>query len=412
MGHHQAPPADPADPGQGTVPAETTTDQTGQYTVVDTDTITFYSDMHEISEPFFGETFYGQDATYQGNSPAYTDNGDGTVTDMNTGLMWQKNPGQKKTWDEAQAEIASFELAGHQDWRLPTIKELYSLILFSGIDPNVEETDTQGLTPFIDTRFFDFSYGDTLAGERIIDSQFMSATRYVSTTMNGDETVFGVNFADGRIKGYPVIMHGTGKEFYVLYVRGNTEYGKNNFIDNRDGTITDLATGLMWMRHDSGRFNAGETGTGAMNWEESLAWAEDLEYADYSDWRLPDAKELQTIVDYTRSPATTRSPAIDPSFSVTAIMDEGGNTNYPYFWSGTTHKGMHAGDRTVYISFGEALGYMQAPDGTHELMDVHGAGAQRSDPKTGDPSDYPLGRGPQGDVIRIYNFVRCVRSVN
>ena len=44
------------------------------------------------------------------------------------------------------------------------------------------------------------------------------------------------------------------------------------------------------------------------------------------------------------------------------------------------------------------------------LLDVHGAGAERSDPKIGDPSVYPTGRGPQGDVIRIYNSVRCVRN--
>ena len=46
------------------------------------------------------------------------------------------------------------------------------------------------------------------------------------------------------------------------------------------------------------------------------------------------------------------------------------------------------------------------------LMDVHGAGAQRSDPKSGNPNDYPTGRGPQGDAIRIYNYVRCVRNAN
>jgi hypothetical protein len=43
-------------------------------------------------------------------------------------------------------------------------------------------------------------------------------------------------------------------------------------------------------------------------------------------------------------------------------------------------------------------------------MDVHGAGAQRSDPKAGDPADYPHGRGPQGDAIRVLNYVRCVRG--
>ena len=45
-------------------------------------------------------------------------------------------------------------------------------------------------------------------------------------------------------------------------------------------------------------------------------------------------------------------------------------------------------------------------------MDVHGAGCQRSDPKVGDPANYPYGHGPQGDVIRIYNYVRCVRDAS
>ncbi len=45
-------------------------------------------------------------------------------------------------------------------------------------------------------------------------------------------------------------------------------------------------------------------------------------------------------------------------------------------------------------------------------MDVHGAGSQRSDPKTGDPANCPYGHGPQGDVIRIFNYVRLVRDVD
>jgi len=48
--------------------------------------------------------------------------------------------------------------------------------------------------------------------------------------------------------------------------------------------------------------------------------------------------------------------------------------------------------------------------GNYTLMDVHGAGAQRSDPKVGDPANWPHGHGPQGDVIRIYNYVRLVRD--
>ncbi len=48
--------------------------------------------------------------------------------------------------------------------------------------------------------------------------------------------------------------------------------------------------------------------------------------------------------------------------------------------------------------------------GQKTLLDVHGAGSQRSDPKLGDPKLFPYGRGSQGDVLRIYKFVRCVRG--
>jgi len=186
-------------------------------------------------------------------------------------------------------------------------------------------------------------------------------------------------------------------------VRGNIDYGKNDFEDNGDGTITDKATGLMWTQNDSGT---------SYNWEEALAWVETQnagQYLGYSDWRLPNAKELQSIVDYTRSPDTTSSAAIDPLFNATAVTNEAGGLDYPFYWSGTTHVNWSnvSGGFGVYVSFGRALGYM---DGG--WTDVHGAGAQRSDPKSGDPADYPTGHGPQGDAVRIYNYVRLVRDAS
>jgi hypothetical protein len=194
---------------------------------------------------------------------------------------------------------------------------------------------------------------------------------------------------------------------FVKYVRGS-EYGVNDFIDNGAGTITDQATGLMWTQDDS------ETG---LNWEEALSWVAQKNtdsYLGYDDWRLPNAKELQSIVDYTRSPETTNSAAIDPLFTCSVITDEDGEDNYPFYWTGTTHANMQVnGKYAVYVSFGEALGWMEMPpnSGNFQLLDVHGAGAQRSDPKSGDPGDWPYGHGPQGDVIRIYNYVRLVRDI-
>lgn len=265
--------------------------------------------------------------------------------------------------------------------------------------------------PYLDTRYFKFGYGDTNAGERYIDAQFASSTKYVSTTMNGMQTMFGVNLADGRIKGYG---YGDGngrimKTFYVLYVRGNEAYGKNAFADNGNGTITDNATGLTWLQQDSGGFKSGTKGNGSLNWQEALAWCESLDYAGTSDWRLPNAKELQSLVDYTRSPDTTNSAAIDPLFQVTYLsngVNNEGQGNYPYYWSSTTHlDGPVTGARAAYLAFGEARGIMNG-----QLMDVHGAGAQRSDLKSCDPSQLPIAQGPQGDIQNTYDYARCVRG--
>ena len=83
--------------------------------------------------------------------------------------MWQSDPGAKKTFRQAVAGASKFKLAGHRDWRLPTIKELYSLILFSGTDPDPMVRSAGKQKPFIDTKYFKFKYGNTAKGERIID---------------------------------------------------------------------------------------------------------------------------------------------------------------------------------------------------------------------------------------------------
>ncbi len=389
------------------------------YPIVDTgQDLCYNSKGAEIESPSESDDFYGQDAQFNGNLPNYTDNGDGTITDNVTGLMWSKssdlngdgtiNVADKLTQAQAEAGAEEFTLGGYDDWRLPTIKELYSLIMFSGKDVSgYSGTDTENLTPFIDSDYFEIGYGDMDAGERIIDAQFATTTIYVSTTMNGARTMFGVNLADGRIKGYPTdaMQGGEGKLFYVHYVRGNAEYGINDFVDNEDGTITDKATGLMWSQDDS------KTG---LNWQEALAWVKQKNsenFLGHNDWSLPNVKELQSIVDYTRSPATSGTAAIDPLFTCTEITDEGGEPNFPFYWSATTHANMQNGSSAAYVAFGEGLGFMTNQQGNNPtLMDVHGAGCQRSDPKEGNPEEYPTGHGPQGDVIRIYNYVRLVRA--
>ena len=114
---------------------------------------------------------------------------------------------------------------------------------------------------------------------------------------------------------------------YFRFVRDNDAYGKNNFIDNGDKTITDAATGLTWQKADSSK---------GLNWEDALQYCENLTLGGHDDWRLPNAKELQSLVDYTRSPETSHSAAIDSIFQISSIENEGGEQDYPYFWSSTT----------------------------------------------------------------------------
>jgi hypothetical protein len=383
--------------------------------VVDTGQTVCFDLTREIPCPDPGDSFFGQDAQYAGRAPSYIDHGDGTLTDRNTGLMWTRSPdldgnghvdvADKLTYTDAMAYAATLDAAGYDDWRLPTIHELYSLMDFRGVDISGPPDAWQGQRrPFLDTEFFEFGYGDTSAGERAIDAQFATSTLYSSTTMGGNLTMFGVNFADGRIKGYPAgptPMDPSGKGYYVLFVRGEEGYGQNHLVDNGDGTITDNATGLMWSREDSGE---------GMDWQEALAWVQSRNaegYLGYSDWRLPNAKELHSLVDYERSPDAAGTAALDPAFGITAIINEAGQQDFPVFWTSTTHTNtsQQPGQYAVYICFGRAMGYMNG-----RWMDVHGAGAQRSDPKVGDPNDWPWGHGPQGDAIRIHNFVRLVRD--
>ena len=95
------------------------------YPIVDTGQAATYGNTSEIPSPAPGDPFYGQDAQVEGNQPSYVDHGDGTVTDLVTGLMWQQAYSGRMSQAEAAAGANSFHLAGYADWRLPTSKELY-----------------------------------------------------------------------------------------------------------------------------------------------------------------------------------------------------------------------------------------------------------------------------------------------
>ncbi|MBI4583862.1 MAG: DUF1566 domain-containing protein [Planctomycetes bacterium] len=106
--------------------------------------------------------------------------------------------------------------------------------------------------------------------------------------------------------------------------------GGGRFIDNQDGTVTDTCTGLMWFKG----IHVGDS------WCEGLSFSESLSHAGHDDWRLPNVRELQSIVDY------GRSPTIDPvffNFSQLAIWSStsfSGNPAFAY-WIDTLEGNVH-----------------------------------------------------------------------
>ena len=391
----------------------------GGYPIV-SDGVTVYQNdsgiFEEGSEPKPDEAFYAQSAYYNKtdlvNHSRYKFHDEDThyiVEDLVTGLMWTSNPflfhTNKYTYQEAMEGLDDFnaqyadQLGGFDDWRIPTIKELYSLANFSGV---------MGMNAERSSAFFDEDYF-TLPdvpevynpGDRFIDTQSVTSTIYGGKTLGSVTTMFGYNFRDAYLKGYP-----STKTFTVFHVRGNTNYGQNMLVDNGDGTISDLATGLMWMKYDSGFYNLGPAGDGRMDWKSALNYCDSVQYAGHDDWRLSDTKQLHSIVDYTRSPDVTDSAAINPLFECTPIVNMAGLKDWGYYWTSTPF----GRNISIYISFGRAMGALG-----NFPMDVHGAGAQRGDERSlGDGETFfPwVGGGhPQGDETRVLNMVRPVRVI-
>ena len=85
-------------------------------------------------------------------NPRFVDNGDGTQTDLETGLMWQKEIQSQRNWTNAISYCESLELGGHTDWRLPNAAELVSLF-YAGFNGTK--------LPFPNGHFFSYADGVT-----------------------------------------------------------------------------------------------------------------------------------------------------------------------------------------------------------------------------------------------------------
>jgi Protein of unknown function (DUF1566)/Abnormal spindle-like microcephaly-assoc'd, ASPM-SPD-2-Hydin/YHYH protein/Putative Ig domain len=218
----------------------------------------------------------GEDADYTTNSQSFIDNNNGTVTDNVTGLMWQKVDNGESTWDLAVTNAAGITSGGYSDWRLPTPSELFSIF------------NHNNNSPALNTTYFPSHPTDAA-------EYWWTSDIYGSST-----TQVWVSNAGGGLGGKPkasTVSAGGTERYHARYVRGASPSNGHNYLNNGDGTITDLDTSLMWAQIPSA----------SLSWEGALAYAEALSLGGYSDWRLPNVKELQTLTDYTLASATSAS---------------------------------------------------------------------------------------------------------
>ena len=272
-------------------------------------------------------------------SPRFTDNGNGTVTDNLTGLIWLQdgNCFGLRSWTQALTEantladpscsLSDGSSAG--EWRLPNVNELESLVN-AEVPINADWLNVNNFS-------------------------FVQAGGYWSSTTVANKTgaAWRIGFAGVGVVGQTLKSGGNFIE-YVMFVRGTSgqpaqiwKTGQTNiyatgddgefqtgaawpnprFAINLDLTITDNLTGLVWAP-DAGTPTIGICTGGAMEWQDALnyiACLNSIGHLGHTDWRLPNRKELRSLSDFSQS-----SPALPLSHPFANVQNSA-------YWSSTSN---------------------------------------------------------------------------
>ena len=208
----------------------------------------------DVGQPSSNTDVFGEDSDYSINPVSFTDNGDGTVTDNATLLVWQKIDDKiKRNWNDANSYCEKLELAS-KHWRLPTVHELISIVYWGSAD----------LLPFPKT----------------------------NEDYRSEDQVLTIQYPLGWIKDHdPFYSFIDYPEVLVRCVSGGRLPEPNEY-----GLALDDATGLEWhTKPEEEEVRLWEGGDFRLeDWEDAINYCEDLVLNDKDDWRLPNYKELFT----------------------------------------------------------------------------------------------------------------------
>ena len=255
----------------------------------------------------------------------FTANGD-CVTDNLTGLMWAKSVtlGGQKTWQQALDYVASINggagLCGYSDWRMPNVNELESLV-------NAEQPDTAAWLNgegFTIEQLDNCYWSSTTAVRDLTGYAWYVCSRGDSISVDKSSTISVLPVRNAQT-GETVSLPQTGqKTIYAGGDDGDLEKGvawpDPRFIESGD-CVTDNLTGLMWPKNAN-------LSNGPKTWQEALDYGASINsgtgLCGYHDWRLPNRKELRSLIDYSKS-----FPSLPEGHPFTGVQSGS-------YWSSTT----------------------------------------------------------------------------
>jgi hypothetical protein len=300
-----------------------------------------------IQLPATGQTtsyYPGDDGDLQIGVPIpvnrFTDHGDGSVTDELTGLMWttdanliaSRDPDFDQdrvvgdgdiNWLTALNYIQKLNdenYLGHNDWRMPNAMELRSLLNLG--NDSITFPDNH---PFVNLKegYWSSTTNDRLKGSAIIvylsryvvhanlsypAGHFMGLGKYLGPVINY-YVAYLLPVRDGGASGeVEVPQSGQTVSYYAgddVAIGAGTPWPSPRLVDNKDGSVTDRLTGLMWTKDMLLMFNRdpGYYEEHGSSWTTALDYIAKLNnesYLGYNDWRLPNYNELVSLIDYSR----------------------------------------------------------------------------------------------------------------
>ncbi|MBN1654052.1 MAG: DUF1566 domain-containing protein [Deltaproteobacteria bacterium] len=254
---------------------------------------------------------------------------DETCIDQVTGLQWRRcvsglrgsdcasGSAEVEVWQSAVDDCTDLYMAGKDDWRLPSIYELTSIIDFSKTNPSIDS----GIFPNT----------PALAA--------WSSTNVLRPAEIAWVAAWGVHFGNGLI-GYDQKTSDLNplgrKAWHTRCVRGPKINART--FTKKDLVVLDDASSLMWQACSAGQTVTNCSGNALQfSWQDANDYCDTLnDYAGYNDWRLPNVRELLSLIDYTK---------VDPAVDLIAFPE----TQSGYYWSSTPIEGYP--DHAWYVDF-------------------------------------------------------------